>query len=200
MIAPQNQEQGLGESMADASIRRWYDSMKHAMDISEVRPGSYEYTMIDATTGTSPLTNDSKTSFRFQANRFQMISLDNSYILLKQEVSFEVDKHDDVFVKEYFVGYRDVAAVFGSYNIKTNNDELQTITNACYEWFLNDVSINDPAKESNDTFATLRKIRARNPNVPGEYIDVSKIATRRRITVELDLKIPLNRFLIFRNL
>jgi hypothetical protein len=57
----QNIEPGVNESMAAASIVKWYDSMKYAMDYSEVRPASYEYSMIDATTGTSPLTNDSKT-------------------------------------------------------------------------------------------------------------------------------------------
>jgi hypothetical protein len=211
-MAEQVHESSIGEKMASASIRKWYDDVTHAMSLSEVRPGSYTYRTVPASTGTSALNEGSRTTFTIKANRFQMISIPNSYITVRQSVPITIPAYgsftgtgaDRVYTGptavEYFVGYRDSAAIFDNYIVYSNNDVLQKVSTACYEWFLNDVSTLDTAKESNDTYATLKKIRARNSKVPGEYINISNITAETNIVVEFDLKIFLNRFLIFRNL
>jgi chitodextrinase len=203
MLAPQNFEPNLGETMASASIMKWYSDMADAMALSEVQKGTYKYRAVPPSSGTSHVVEGGNTSFKFAAHRFQMISIDNSNIYLTQEIPIEVPIQEEIeFIKEWYVGYRDVGAIIKNYRIRSNTDEVQSVHNACYEWFLNDVSTNDPAKENNSTFAMLKKIRARNTEVPGEYINISGITTAaKKITVKLDnLRVPLSRFLVLRNL
>ena len=62
-------------------------------------------------------------------------------------------------------------------------------------------SISDEAKENSDLFATLHKIRNRNPMVPGVYVDLSKIPDANQfITIHLKNRIPLSAFLTLFNL
>ena len=39
------------------------------------------------------------------AHRFHIVSVDNSYILVDQEVEITIPKSDDGFVKYYYIGY-----------------------------------------------------------------------------------------------
>jgi hypothetical protein len=211
-MAEQVHEPSFGEKMASASIRKWYNDVTFAMNLSEVRPGSYEYRNEGSSSGTSALIEGSETAFVIKAHRFQMISIPNSYITVKHRIPITIPAYgsytgsgaERVYTgptpTEYYVGYRDAAAIFIDYHIYSNNDVLQKVDNATLEWFLNDVSTLDSAKENNVTYATLKKIRERNPNVPGTYISIKDITAETNVLVEFDLKIPLNRFLAFRNL
>ena len=61
-------------------------------------------------------------------------------------------------------------------------------------------SLSDEAKNGSDCFATIDKIRHRNPLVPGTYVNLSSITAETEITVKIPLRIPVPFFLILFNL
>ena len=102
------------------------------------------------------------------------------------------------FAKKILTGYQYAAEAIYAYDIYSNSDRIQNITRANYEWFLLRNSVQPESKINSDTYATLEKIRRRDPFVPGAYVDLSKLEKDKPIIINLRVKIPLNSFLLLR--
>ena len=199
MISPQNHEAGIGDVMKN-SQENFYASIDECLLISEVHPASYEYTVGTGYSNVPPIAEGNTTSLDILAHRFHVVSIDNSYILLEQEVEVTIPKMNDSFVTHYYIGYLLSFACIGSYMIDSNTDQLLNVSHANYEAFINYISTRDEVKEKDPNFATLSKVRRMDPDVPGTYIDVSKITKETKIIVRIPLKIPLSHFLILQNM
>ena len=199
MISPQNPEAGIGDVMKN-SQEQFYASVDECLLVSEVHPASYEYTVGTGYANVPPLAEGNTTCLDILAHRFHVVSIDNSYILLEQEVDITIPKMNDSDVKYYYIGYLLSFACIGSYMIDTNTDPLLIVSNACYEAYIHYISTRDEVKEKDHGFATLSKIRRMDPDVPGTYIDVSKITQATKVKVKIPLKIPLSHFLLLQNM
>ena len=199
MFAPQNQQPNVIDSMT-GSMEEWYNAVDEAVKKSEVIPGNYEYTVATSYGNVGKISEDSSTYFDVTCDRFKVISLDNSYITIEQNIKINVPDQSNLQFQTYYIGYKYSADVMDQYRLYSNTDLLQTQNHARYEWFMMYNSISDEAKENSDLFATLHKIRTMNPMVPGVYVDFSKLTAATDVTVHLKVRIPVSSFLTLFNL
>ena len=200
MFAPQNQQPNVIDSMS-GSMEEWYNAIDDAVKKSEVIPGNYEYTVATSYGNVGPIQEGSSTYFDVSCDRFKVVSLDNSFITIEQDVEVEIPKQSDLAVKEYYIGYKYAGDVIDQYRIYSNTDLIQTQNHARYEWFMMYNSISDEAKRNSDLYATLDKIREKNPFVPGVYVNLGGITdATKNIQVHLKVRVPVSAFLTLFNL
>ena len=203
MFAPQNQQPNVIDSMS-GSMEEWYNAIDDAVKKSEVIPGNYEYTVATSYGNVGPIPEGSSTYFDVSCDRFKVVSLDNSFITIEQDVEVEIPKHKEATNKAittYYIGYKYAGDVIDQYRIYSNTDLIQTQNHARYEWFMMYNSISDEAKRNSDLYATLDKIRDKNPFVPGVYVDVGEISDASKIiNVHLKVRVPVSAFLTLFNL
>ena len=201
MFAPQNQQPNVIDALS-GSMEEWYEAVDDAVKKSDVIPGNYEYTVATSYGNVGKIAEDSSTYFDITCDRFKVISLDNSFITVEQNIHINVPQNSQAgTISTYYIGYKYAADCIDQYRIYSNTDLIQTQNHARYEWFMMYNSISDQAKENSDLYATLHKIRNMNPMVPGVYVDLSQIANGQQfIDVHLKLRIPLSAFLTLFNL
>ena len=200
MFAPQNQQPNVIDSMT-GSMEEWYNAVDDAVKKSEVIPGNYEYTVATSYGNVGKIAEDASTYFDISCDRFKVISLDNSYITIEQDIKIHVPDQSDLVITKYYIGYKYAADCIDQYRIYSNTDLVQTQNHARYEWFMMYNSVSDEAKNNSDLYATLKKVREMNPMVPGVYVDLSQITDDDQfITVHLKNRIPLSSFLTLFNL
>ena len=199
MFAPQNQEPDIIDAWS-GTLQDWYDSIDNALTVSEIIPGNYEYSTATSYGNVGDINEGDSTFVDVFCDRFKIISLDNSYISLEQEVIIKVPSQKDLIFTEYYIGYKCSADIIDHYRFYSNTDKIQDVHNARYEWFMLYNSLSDEVKNGSDCFATIDKIRNHNPMVPGVYVDLSKITAETEITVKIPLRIPIAFFLMLFNL
>ena len=199
MFAPQNQEPDIIDAWS-GTLQDWYDSIDNALTVSEIIPGNYEYSTATSYGNVGDINEGDSTFVDVFCDRFKIISLDNSYISLEQEVIIKVPSQKDLVFTEYYIGYKCSADIIDHYRFYSNTDKIQDVHNARYEWFMLYNSLSDEVKNGSDCFATIDKIRNHNPMVPGVYVDLSKITAETEITVKIPLRIPIAFFLMLFNL
>ena len=200
MFAPQNQQPNVIDSMS-GSMEDWYNAVDDAIKKSEVIPGNYEYTVATSYGQVGKISENDSTYFDISCDRFKVVSLDNSFMTFEQELKIGVPDQTGVKYSTYYIGYKYAADIIDQYRINSNTDLVQTQNHANYEWFMFYNSISDEAKENSDLFATLHKIRNKNPLVPGVYVDLSKIVDAgKEIKIHLKVRVPVSAFLALFNL
>mgnify|MGYP001026342490 FL=1 len=199
MFAPQNQQPNVIDALS-GSMEEWYEAVDDAVKKSDVIPGNYEYTVATSYGNVGKIAEDSSTYFDVTCDRFKVISLDNSYLTVEQDIKITVPSQENYIYSTYYIGYKYAADCIDQYRIYSNTDLIQTQNHARYEWFMMYNSVSDEAKENSDLYATLHKIRTRNPMVPGVYVDLGAVAAEHTITVHLKNRIPLSSFLTLFNL
>ena len=200
MFAPQNQEPDIIDAWS-GTLQDWYDSIDNALTVSEIIPGNYEYSTATSYGNVGDINEGDSTFVDVFCDRFKIISLDNSYISLEQEVIIKVAPTcENLEFTEYYIGYKCSADIIDHYRFYSNTDKIQDVHNARYEWFMLYNSLSDEVKNGSDCFATIDKIRNHNPMVPGVYVDLSKITAEKEITVKIPLRIPVAFFLMLFNL
>ena len=202
MFAAQNQESTVIDALS-GSVQQWYAEVDAAMKKSDVVPGTYEYLISPSYGNVGQIQENASTYVDIASTRFTLVSIDNSFIKLKQTVPINPSAALDAnkFRSLFYIGYQYAPEAILQYRIYSNSDLIQTVNWANYEWFLLRNSVQPEAKEQSDQFATIEKIRRMDPNVPGVYVDLSEITNATTtVNVELDLRIPLNSFLMLKNL
>ena len=200
MFAPQNQQPNVIDALS-GSMEEWYEAVDEAVKKSDVIPGNYEYTVATSYGNVGKIAEDSSTYFDITCDRFKVISLDNSFITIEQDIKLIPPTQANYVYSTYYIGYKYAADCIDQYRIYSNTDLIQTQNHARYEWFMMYNSFSDQAKENSDLFATVHKIRNKNPMVPGIYIDPTQIVNAQQfIYVHLKLRIPLSSFLAYLNL
>ncbi len=203
MFANQNIEPSIIDALG-SNITDWYTAVDEGLRKSDIIPGTYETTNHPSYGNVGQLQEGADTNLDIQLNRFCVASLDNSYITLTQKVPITAKSTTALNANKirsiYYIGYQYAAEVFYAYDIYSNSDRIQNITHANYEWFLLRNSVQPEAKAESEYYATMEKIRRRDPNVPGVYVDLSALEKDKTIEVELKIKVPLNAFLILRQL
>ena len=204
MFAAQNQEPSIIDALG-SNITDWYNAIDEGLRKSDIVPGTYEYTTHPSYGNVGQLQEGADTNLDIQLNRWCIASLENSFITLEQQIPITINTstislEDNKLPSVYYIGYQYAAEAIYAYDIYSNSDRIQNITHANYEWFLLRNSVQPESKINSETYATLEKIRRRDPNVPGVYVDLSKLDGDHTITVNLKVKIPLNSFLLLRQL
>ena len=199
MFAPQNQEPDIIDAWS-GTLQDWYDSIDNALTVSEIIPGNYEYSTATSYGNVGDINEGDSTFVDVFCDRFKIISLDNSFISLEQEVKITVAPCEKLEFTEFYIGYKCSADIIDHYRFYSNTDKIQDVHNARYEWFMLYNSLSDEVKNGSDCFATIDKIRNHNPMVPGVYVDLSKITAEKEITVKIPLRIPVAFFLMLFNL
>ena len=199
MFAPQNQEPDIIDAWS-GTLQDWYDSIDNALTVSEIIPGNYEYSTATSYGNVGDINEGDSTFVDVFCDRFKIISLDNSFISLEQEVKLNVTSCKDLEFTEFYIGYKCSADIIDHYRFYSNTDKIQDVHNARYEWFMLYNSLSDEVKNGSDCFATIDKIRNHNPMVPGVYVDLSKITAETEILVKIPLRIPIAFFLMLFNL
>ena len=202
MFAAQNQEPTVIDALS-GSVQQWYADVDAAMKKSDVVPGTYEYTISPSYGNVGQIQENASTYLDVTSTRFSLVSIDNSFIKLKQEIPITISAamNANKLQSVFYVGYQYAPEAIMQYRIYSNSDLIQTVNWANYEWFLIRNSVQPEAKEQSDQYATIDKIRRMDPNVPGVYVSLGSInSANQTITVTLELRIPLNSFLILKNL
>jgi len=188
------------DEVNNTSIELWYVKVASAMKKSEVKPGSYVTNMCAADTGSTVLSEGERGAVSIKAFQDGMVSLDNSNIYFEQKLKITVPSQENSYVNEYYVGYKDIAGIIYQYLIVSNADKVQNKVHTEYEWFLKSISKLTAAMANNNSDAILSKIRNRNDNVPGIYVNVAGITEETIMDIVLNLKVPVTRFLILNDL
>ena len=205
MFAAQNQEPSIIDALG-SNITDWYNAIDEGLRKSDIIPGTYEYTTHPSYGNVGQLQEGADTNLDVQLNRWCVASLDNSFITLEQQIPITITTttahalKDNKIPSIFYIGYQYAAEAIYAYDIYSNSDRIQNITRANYEWFLLRNSVQPESKMNSETYATLEKVRRRDPHVPGVYVDLSKLEKDKPITVNLKVKIPLNSFLLLRQL
>ena len=105
MFAPQNQEPDIIDAWS-GTLQDWYDSIDNALTVSEIIPGNYEYSTATSYGNVGDINEGDSTFVDVFCDRFKIISLDNSYISLEQEVIIKVPSQKDLVFTEYYIGYK----------------------------------------------------------------------------------------------
>ena len=210
MLAPQNETSDITDTLS-GSLTTWYQNVDSALKSSECVPGYYEYAQAPSYGTQCPIQEGGSTKIDIHTARFNVISIDNSFIDVEFDVPITIPAVHDANWKttdgelttynEYYVGFKSAFDLIDSYRIYSNGDLVYTQNHANFESFLNYVSLTDTAKENSACYATSSKIKKNSPNVPGTYITLSGDITEDiNTTVHLAFKIPLNSFMILQNL
>ena len=191
----------------EGTVQEWYDQVDGLLKASDFIPGQYEYSINVAYANSGEFQEGGQTHVDIGCDRFKMISLDNSYISLemtvpigKPAVSAEASS-TLVKPKAYYIGFKSALDAIDQYRIYSNSDLILTQNHSNYESFLQYMSVSDVAKENSELYATWKKVQAMNEDVPGVYVKstITDSATAT-INVPLNIRIPLNQFLLLANL
>ena len=85
MLNPQNETNDITDTL-NGSLTTWYSNVDSALKASECVPGYYEYAQAPSYGTQCPVQEGGSTRIDIAGSRFDIISLDNSYI----DVEFEV--------------------------------------------------------------------------------------------------------------
>ena len=205
--APQNQTPDITDAI-DGSITTWYENINDCLKTSECVPGHYEYAQAPSYGNQCPIQEGGSTKIDIGCNRFEIVDLNNSYIecefkvpvtIPEQHVNNATEECVTTAGNDYYVGFKSVFDVIDQYRIYSNGDLIYTQNHACYESFLNNISLTDSAKEKSPCYATYDKIKRQDPNVPGVYITVDN-TNALPLDLVISTKIPLNMFPVLQNL
>lgn len=205
-------EQNHAASIADVlegTVEEWYDQVDGLLKASDFIPGNYEYAVNVSYANSGQFNEGGQTHLDISCDRFKLISLDNSYITFDMNIPITVPGmsaagtgHTRNRFKKYYIGFKSAFDAIDQYRIYSNSDLIQTQNHANYESYLQYMTLSDSAKENSELYATWDKIQSMNEDVPGVYVDISGIdvSATPTINVKLEMRIPLNQFLMFANL
>ena len=210
MLNPQNETNDITDTL-NGSLTTWYANVDSALKASECVPGYYEYSQSPSYGTQCPINEGGSTRIDIATGKFNVVSLDNSYIDVEFEVPINIPEinHDANSAitgggrtekYAYYVGFKSAFDLIDSYRIYSNGDLVYTQNHANFESFINYVSLTDQAKENSACFATMSKIQAKKPNVPGTYIIFDGEQHNYLFNANIKLKIPVNAFLMLSNL
>ena len=210
MLNPQNETNDITDTL-NGSLTTWYANVDSALKASECMPGYYEYTQAPSYGTQCPINEGGSTRIDIATNRFNIVSLDNSYIDVEFEVPITIpqlnqantgENNDGVRTEQYcyYIGFKSAFDLIDSYRIYSNGDLVYTQNHANFESFINYISLTDQAKENSACFATVSKVQAMKPNVPGTYIQFAAEQQAYVFNANIKLKIPINAFLMLSNL
>ena len=180
MLNPQNETNDITDAL-NGSLTTWYSNVDSALKASECVPGYYEYSQAPSYGTQCPINEGGGTRIDIATNRFNIVSLENSYIDVEFEVPVTFQKinrdansaetganHTETYV--YYVGFKSAFDLIDSYRIYSNGDLVYTQNHANFESFINYISLTDDAKENSACFATQTKVQNMKANVPGTYV------------------------------
>ena len=147
MFATQNQQPNVIDSIT-RSMDEWYNAVDESVKKSEVIPGNYEYTVATSYGNVGKIAENSSTYFDVSCDRFKVVSLDNSYITIEQDIKIHVPNQSGLTYKTYYIGYKYAADCIDRYRIYSNTDLVQTQNHARY--IIMYKSVSDEAKENSD--------------------------------------------------
>ena len=193
----------------EGTVEEWYDQVDGLLKQSDFIPGNYEYSVNVAYANAGEFNEGGQTHVDISCDRFKIISLDNSYISLKMEIPINKPAvtavasgtHTRIKPVAYYIGFKSAFDAIDQYRIYSNSDLILTQNHSNYEAYLEYMALSDVHKENSELFATYDKVQAMNEDVPGVYVK-STIAdnTAAEIKIPLELRIPLNQFLMLANL
>lgn len=102
MFAPQNQQPNVIDLMT-GSMEEWYNAVDEAVKKSEVIPGNYEYTVATSYGNVGKIAEDASTYFDISCDRFKVVSLDNSYITIEQDIKITIPDQRDLVFTTYYI-------------------------------------------------------------------------------------------------
>ena len=132
MFAPQNQQPNVIDALS-GSMEEWYEAVDEAVKKSDVIPGNYEYTVATSYGNVGKIAEDSSTYFDITCDRFKVISLDNSFITIEQDIKLIPPTQASYVYSTYYIGYKYAADCIDQYRIYSNTDLIQTQNHARYE-------------------------------------------------------------------
>ena len=205
-------EQNHAASIMDVlegTVEEWYDQVDGLLKASDFIPGNYEYSINVSYANSGKFQEGGQTHVDIHCDRFKLISLDNSYITIEMQIPVKVPLIEEAAtsntrhrINKFYIGFKSAFDVIDQYRIYSNSDLIQTQNHANYESYLQYMALSDAAKENSELYATWDKIQSLNEDVPGVYVDISKVALgdSPEIIIPFKLRIPLNQFLMFANL
>lgn len=203
----QSNAQPSFDEIVGTSMEELFKDIDSAIKSNEVVLGSYKYKQEPGYGNSGDIPEGGTTKINIKADNHGVVDVENSFIRGVYEIDvgtttarFGINTNN---VREIFVGVMFAPEWIRGYNIYSNTDVLQTVTDARYEW--NTVYLNTKPEVMNGdhSYSTVDKIRKHCPDIPGVYLDLTNFDTSSAanpLKVKIPFEIPLKHFTIFKNL
>ena len=195
--------------LLDGSVSSFYAQVDEAIVASEVVKGQYRMTINPAYNAPNPVDSNSFTTVGLTQSGPMVVDLQNSYITTEVEVDLNLMKDIGAPASKktagvFFIGWKSSIEAVERYDIMVNSTPIYTQSFTGEESFVQYQVINDLVKNTSPyIYTTYENASNMSPNVCGTYVvwkgdpdGVSNVYKKVRIPI----KIPVNNFLILRNL
>ena len=135
MLAPQNATSEITDTL-NGSLTQWYQNVDSALKASECVPGYYEHQPAPSYGTQCPIQDGGTTKIDIHTSRFNVISLENSYIDVEFDVPVTIPAittsganiawtdGTTTLNNTYYVGFKSVFDMFDQYRIYSNGDPV----------------------------------------------------------------------------
>jgi hypothetical protein len=193
----------LGGNISDL-----FADVDNAITMSECVKGQYRLTVQPAVNANDNIITLNFATVNLSSPGSLVVDLDNSFISLDAEVTIAssvkhvtIGKYSEYF---YFVGYKSSFEAIPQYEILVNGNTVYTQSFSPVESFIQDQIVTELVRNTSQyMYSSWDNIRQLKTDVCGTYVAFKSDAdfdAGKEFTVKIPLKIPIDRFLILKNL
>ena len=192
--------------LLDGSISSFYATVDEAIVASEVVKGQYRMTINPAYNAPNPVDSNSFTTVGLTQSGPMVVDLQNSYITTEADITINLSKAVTASRSSaathgcFFIGWKSSIEAVERYDIMVNSTPIYTQAFTGEESFIQYQVLNDLVKNTSPFIYTSYENAAKmSPNVCGTYVYFTA-GEAGPWTVKIPIKIPIQNFLILRNL
>ena len=207
MIGSHNATNDLTDSQG-FSIQSYYDAMLSAISESDIFPNSYEDVYTAPVSGAMECAMEQLTVMSMSCDSLRFIDLNESDLHFTMNYKYKLNAPKQYLSADgekkyytYYIGPKRSFDVVGHYLLQSNNDvPFLDVVDSHYESFIDYIAtINDGTAD--ETTATVEKIRAKSPFVPGFYHTMTANSSSTfEYTKEIKFRIPVTDWHVMRDL
>jgi hypothetical protein len=196
------------------NISDFFADVDNAITMSECVKGQYRLTVQPAVNANDNIITPNFATVNLSSPGSLVVDLDNSFISLEAVLSLssnlakeEVAKGTDIF---YFVGFKSSFEAIRQYEILVNGNTVYTQSFSPVESFIQDQIVTELVRNTSQyIYSSWDNVRRLKPDVCGTYINFNTLTggaklkayvVNTNMNVKIPLKIPIDRFLILKNL
>jgi hypothetical protein len=190
------------------NISDFFADVDNAITMSECVKGQYRLTVQPAVNGNDNIITPNFATVNISSPGSLVVDLDNSFISLEAVVTLASSKQHAKIAKEseyfYFVGYQSSFEAIRQYEILVNGNTVYTQSFSPVESFIQDQIVTELVRNTSQyMYSSWENVRQLKADVCGTYVNFNSgadFAAGTEFTVKIPLKIPIDRFLILKNL
>jgi hypothetical protein len=196
------------------NISDFYADVDDAITMSECVKGQYRLNVQPAVNANDNIITPNFATVNISAPGSLVVDLSNSYISLTAKITLKCSTKRDLTATTtdvdyyYFVGWKSSFEAIRQYEILVNGNTVYTQSFSPIESFIQDQIVTELVRHNSQfMYSSWDNVMHLNPDICGIYIKFNNVKSLGQayvagdpITVEIPIKIPIERFLILKNL